>query len=320
MSRHQVGDLVIASDILLPEAPRAEPREAECRFHLHSARHPVDMTRDWFHRWAPESGETALSFAKLQGGYLLRFHRLADFEISTDGAAIDCQPLPGVPAVTLRHLLLDQVAPLVMSLRGRLVLHASAVSTPRGAVAFVGDSGQGKSTLAANLACRGFPVIADDCLLLGEDTDCSVVVPSYPGLRLWPDAVARLFGKGSERSAVAHYSDKKRVLVGKSDTNSDRVPLWRLFLFPSTGSADPTGIEIERLVGSDALVEIVKRAYVLDVTDRATIARVFERISKVVARTTVYRLNYPYDFALLPRIGNAVTGKSDPVDQAVDPL
>jgi hypothetical protein len=243
---------------------------------------------------------------------LLRFHQLADFEVSTDGASIACQPLPGVPAVTLRHLLLDQVAPLVMSLRGRLVLHASAVSTPRGAVAFAGETGQGKSTLAASLARRGFPVIADDCLLLREDIDCSVVMPSYPGLRLWPDAVAHLFGEGPECLAVAHYSDKRRLVVAESGTNFDRVPLWRLFLFPSTGSADPLGIEIERLFGSEALVEIVKRAYVLDVTDRATMARVFETTSKVVARTTVYRLNYPYDFALLSRIGSAVTGEDEP--------
>ncbi len=234
-----------------------------------------------------------------------------------DGTAITCQPLAGVPAVTLRHLLLDHVAPLVMGLRGRLVLHASAVSTPRGAVAVAGGTGQGKSTLAASLARRGFPLVADDCLVLEHEAHGSVIVPSYPGLRLWPDAVAQLFGKVPERSAVAHYSEKIRVVVGGSDANTKRVPLWRLFLFPSMGSEDPAGIEIQHLVGGDAFVEIAKRAYVLDVTDEVTIVRLFEGISKVVAGTDVYRMNYPYDFSLLDSIGHTVVDERDPSTSAV---
>jgi len=320
MPRHQVGSLVIASDLPLPEVPRAEPREPECTFRLRPARDLESAARDWFHRWTPEGGETSLSFARIENGYLLRFHGLADFEVSADGAAIACQPLPGVPAVTLRHLLLDYVAPLVMSLRGRLVLHASAVLTPRGAVAFAGETGQGKSTLAASLARRGFPVVADDCLLLEEDRDCSAVVRSYAGLRLWPDAVAELFEEAPTPSPVAHYSEKVRVsLDGENGAAGDLVPLWRLFLFPSTGTVDPPGIEIQRLAGGDAFVETLKRAYVLDVRDGATIARLFDGISRVMARTAVYRLNYPYDFSLLPRIGEAVTGEADPADRATDP-
>jgi hypothetical protein len=207
-----------------------------------------------------------------------------------------------------------------MSLRGRLVLHASAVLTPRGAVAFAGETGQGKSTLAASLARRGFSVVADDCLLLEEERDYSAVVRSYPGLRLWPDAVAELFEEAPTPSPVAHYSEKVRVpLDGESGATCDRVPLWRLFVFPSTGMEDPPGIEIQRLGGGDAFVEILKRVYVLDVTDGSTIARLFNAISRVVARTAIYCLNYPYDFSLLPRIGEAVTGDADPADWANDP-
>ena len=37
----------------------------------------------------------------------------------------------------------------MLSRRESLVLHASAILTPEGVIAFVGKSGQGKSTLAA---------------------------------------------------------------------------------------------------------------------------------------------------------------------------
>ena len=50
--------------------------------------------------------------------------------------------------------------------RGLLPLHASAVSRGPGLHAFTGPSGAGKSTLAAALASRGYPLFADDILLV----------------------------------------------------------------------------------------------------------------------------------------------------------
>lgn len=49
-----------------------------------------------------------------------------------------------------------------MHARGEEVLHAGAVRTAEGVVAFVADSGTGKSTLVAALQREGFPSWADD--------------------------------------------------------------------------------------------------------------------------------------------------------------
>ena len=50
--------------------------------------------------------------------------------------------MPGIPEVTVRHLFLDQVIPLVLSRREPIVLHASAVQTAHSVIAFAGKSGQ----------------------------------------------------------------------------------------------------------------------------------------------------------------------------------
>jgi hypothetical protein len=62
---------------------------------------------------------------------------------------------------------LRQMAPIVSSVSQRLVLHASAVALGRGVVAFIGESGVGKSTLA-----QAFPrPVADDLVPVRfEDT------------------------------------------------------------------------------------------------------------------------------------------------------
>jgi hypothetical protein len=74
-----------------------------------------------------------------------------------------------VPAETpdrrVEELYQRHAMPLVLQARGRELLHASAVLTPRGAVAFAGSSGAGKSTMAFALSQRGYPPLADDALL-----------------------------------------------------------------------------------------------------------------------------------------------------------
>jgi hypothetical protein len=69
------------------------------------------------------------------------------------------------------------VLPMFLHLAGFEVLHASAVATDQGAVAFAARSGTGKSTAARLLAERGHPRLADDATVwdLGPE-----------GPRLWP--------------------------------------------------------------------------------------------------------------------------------------
>ena len=49
-----------------------------------------------------------------------------------------------------------------MAAAGRLVLHASAIESASGVIAFVGRSGAGKSTLAAASVAAGYRYVADE--------------------------------------------------------------------------------------------------------------------------------------------------------------
>jgi hypothetical protein len=70
-------------------------------------------------------------FHRANGGYLLRFPELGDFQVSADGLTVTCFPAPRVSDATSEHLYLNQVLPLVLSKLGKLVFHASAVEPAR---------------------------------------------------------------------------------------------------------------------------------------------------------------------------------------------
>lgn len=70
-----------------------------------------------------------------------------------------------LPAKEQGDLLLLPLLHLLRT-RGISALHAAAVLSPAGAVLLAGESGRGKSTTAASLDAAGWPLLADDVLLL----------------------------------------------------------------------------------------------------------------------------------------------------------
>lgn len=67
---------------------------------------------------------------------------------------------------------------LLGQLRGELGLHGSAVACEQRSLAFVGASGQGKSTIAAALCAHGATLLADDAVALTVRAASTLVEPT----------------------------------------------------------------------------------------------------------------------------------------------
>lgn len=264
---------------------------------------------EWFMQWHLPGGRLWLSFAKLDGGYLLRFDELADFFVSSGGESILYKSELGIPPNTIRHLLLDQVIPLVINLRGEEALHASAVLTKAGVIAFSGNTGAGKSTVAGSFLQAGRSVFSDDCLVLLERQKGIYAVPAYPGLRLWADAATWLFGGNNHYKAVAHYTDKKQIDIEmkKEMFCAECRPLKSLYVIDDLAEAEgKIGIVIEPLSPRDSLMALVRCAFRLDITDRNMLTRQFHFLERVASKVSVRRLIYPRDFNFLPAVREAI--------------
>lgn len=255
-------------------------------------------------------GSPWLACAKTDQGYFLQFHELADFALDAKGREIACAPHPGTPPETIRHLLLDTVLPLTLTLRGQDALHATAVQTPHGVCAFTGPSGRGKSTMAASFLSSGCPMLGDDCLLLHEADGTIWATPSYPGLRLWDDALAAL---GMDRRAsrpVAHYASKRRPVIPHSKPFSYTAqPLARIYSLirrTEKNGSPPSEPRIEPLSSRAGFVELLGSMFILDRTDRAMWLRQFHFLERLMSRVSVKRLHVPNRFDSLPAIQRLV--------------
>jgi hypothetical protein len=293
--RYLLHGVALDSEIVLPEAVRSRVRGPGLLIQRADA--PTSDRIEWFHRWRVPAGSrdkqlhTWLSFGRMDDGYLLRFHDLADFEISKAGDRIRCCPMDGLPASTLRHLLLDQILPLVFSYGGRLVLHASAVHVPRlGTLAFAGPAGAGKSTLAAGLAMRGCQLVADDSLLISSRGSAVMVLPGYPGVRLWNESSRRLRLDRSKTSAVAHYTRKQRVRPASLPFRDKASPLRVIFLLGHRRAKGQPSRTCA-LASRDRLVSLVRYTYLMDVQDRHQLSQMFVNVTTVVDRVPVLRLD-----------------------------
>ena len=262
-----------------------------------------------FHEWSFPDGTPWARFHRAGAGYMVRFPDLADFTISADAADVSCVPAPAVSGETCRHLYLNQVLPLALSRRGNLVFHASAVEVAGTALAFVAESGRGKSTLAARFATSGSRFLADDGLVVRGAGLAYEAVPSHPSIRLWDDSEAALIDHARAAPPV-QYTAKGRFLAGDGmEFCPDTLPLGAaFFLGPGAES-----IEIERLTGAEALVEWVRNSFMLDPRAGAALAAHFEQLAALSNRLPCYRLDYPRSFEALPEVRAAIAGRGGEV-------
>jgi hypothetical protein len=299
----QWSGLRLASDFPVPELLPAVDGDVDWR--LCAAARRLGVGR-WYHHWRLPDGRRWLSFAKLGDDYLLRFARSGAYLVSPASRTIECDRRLGVPMATLRHLLLNQVLPLAAGLT-RIVLHASAVRTSAGVVAFAGAGGVGKSTLAAALCRRGAALVSDDALAVVPWPGGWAGVPSYPSVRLWPESLRALFGADQAAPRAAHYTPKRRLHApGVLPVETRTTPLAAICLLDGGRGRPSADATMERVAGPDALVALLSVCFQIDVRDRGRLAALTTQLADVVEAVPVFRLTVPEGLARLDAVAGAL--------------
>jgi hypothetical protein len=109
----------------------------------------------------------------------------------TEGTSITFTPEDGHEPSWLRIVLLSGALGILLHQRSLLPLHASAVVSNGFCIAFGGNTGAGKSTLAAGLNRQGLKLLAEDKLVLRRAGTGWAAWPGIPFLHLFADSAQR---------------------------------------------------------------------------------------------------------------------------------
>lgn len=197
----------------------------------------------------------------------------------------------------LRQPILGTGMAMLLHQRGNTVLHGSSVGINGKAWIFLGNKGDGKSTLAAALTRRGCPLLSDDiCSLMPSAESGLMMQPSFPRLKLNPDSLIHL-GETPGMYSKIHPLAEKRVCGADEEFSATPLPVGGVCVL-ATGAKS----ELKRLRAMDAVEELLTHMMVNRFPDHQpalVMATVFKQVTAIGSGVPVYRLTRPRDFNVL---------------------
>lgn len=226
------------------------------------------------------------------GHYVLRFYRTADFVIDDSLTDVEVRAVPGVDEDTLAVLLCGTVLSFVLAMRGEPVLHASAVDVGGQALAFVGASGMGKSTMATLMCADGARLVTDDVLRLDLTRPRPRCYLGATALRLRKAAgdLADLFPAPPGRRLTGDGRDALTVAA----SSQELLPLSALVVPVPQHGAGPAQPELVQLEKKRALLTLLQFPRLVGWEDPAALDRQLGELAAVVDAVPVYLARLPW--------------------------
>ena len=217
-----------------------------------------------FPAFGPGEADVIIRFGTVEGDHSITpeairlvIPKVASYLI-TGGREIVIDPVPGCSERNIRLFLLGSALGGIIHQRGLLPLHANAIEIEGRAVAFMGHSGAGKSTMAAWFLDRGYRVLADDVCVVTMDGDGRPLAHrGIPRLRLWREAI-EVSGRAVEDYELSFDDmDKYNVPTPRSE-DLRPVPLDHLYLLRK---AEEGTVGVQQLQGIEAVEALVANTY-----------------------------------------------------------
>ncbi|MDU8946158.1 hypothetical protein [Ovoidimarina sediminis] len=253
--------------------------------------------------WKNPDGSPWGRSLRAEHGYCIEVSGLCDFRFGSLGESLTCNLLEGRARGDADHVFSATIQPLIESLHGTCVFHAGCVQVGDGAVVFMGESGRGKSTLVTDFAMHGGRFLTDDVLVVTQDGK-PTAHPHDATVRLWSDSIEGVGAQGAHIETYASYTRKRRLRAGAGFRQAKRpTPIRAAFIL---GDRECEDVSIRDLGGIASHKAWIRHLFVLDLERKEAFMKLFEGTAEIAANVPTFQLEYPRDYAALPRLRHAI--------------
>lgn len=192
---------------------------------------------------------------------------------------------------------LSEAIGLILFQRGYFLLHGSAIRLNDKGIVFLGEPGAGKSTTVAAFAQKGVSVISDDmvCIQVNK-TEPSVLLPAFPQIKIWENAVDGLQleknGLTAVREGVNKFSWHESIVFDEKP-----VSLNQIFVLTAPNELTATTNQVPR---HEIPIELLSYFPLADaLLQGESLKDYFEKSITFAHSTPVVKMSRPADFSQL---------------------
>ncbi len=263
MYRYRVYDLSLEAEFALPElaadddVSASAPADVVVRLGAKGARPELGgragVASSNVHDPENDAPESWVAWDRPQS-MLTHFTEAGRYLVS-EGREVVVYPHVDADPDRVRHMLLGPVLAQVLWQRGLFALHGAVLEVGDKRFAFVGASGEGKSTLALALLQAGHTLFCDDVAVLDWQARPVLVRPSFPRLRAHADTLAQL---NQDRAGLAQaHRELEKWLVPARQFATQPKPLDRIYVLATCDQ----NLCAEHIEPGQAMMALLRQTY-----------------------------------------------------------
>jgi hypothetical protein len=253
----------------------------------------AENTGDWYERVSCRDGSD-----------YLRFPTLFEFMVSPDGRSVACGLLERATIDSFQTYLLGHVLSYALVKQGYEPLHATAVVIEGAAVVFLGDSGQGKSTLAAAFLHAGYQLLTDDLLLIRDVDGVLSGFPGPPRVKLFPHVACRFLPKQASSTRMNPETPKLIIPLEQHQQCPGPTPIQGFLSLDSCGEG--ANIRFSSLSGIDSVLQLLGSTFNTRLVTPDRLRQQFLAAREWATRIPIRRLEYPRVLADIEQVRDAI--------------
>jgi hypothetical protein len=252
-------------------------------------------------------GKSWITLFQVEKSLFICIKDMAVFLVEPDH--IECEILDPTRLSLIEMYFLSVVISLWSECRGNIALHASSVMLNGHLIAFLANSGNGKSTIASEWIRAGASLFGDDILIIEKQKREFIAHPTFPQMKMWPAEVKFFLEKGVTLEKVSFDTEKRWVPMGRGGYGRfcDQSQSISRFYILDRSLEESEGIEIEPISTRDALLKFIRFSYIPRMMESLGFqGKRFLVLGELASQVSMRKVSYPTGYSYLPVLREAI--------------